>query len=284
MLELELRAAGHSAFFDNERENARPFSEHSAKSAEQSQPSEYSKQSDSGISEQRTFEHRASEQRTSEPRTSDKHPKEQQPLRASARQKQLRRVKELRTLPPELPIIKSTPDVTVIDADTHPDAASNAVTDSETERTIIFSTDRKKLEAIAYPTEKNTEVRCFLRPFGIARFIEAVNELCSASKSETPDNVKPSERLAFDLENSRVYFGGTMLELTKREYELLCCLYESRPEPVSRSELIKRVWRYDFEGNTNVVDVYIRYLREKVDIPYGVKLIETVRGAGYRLN
>ena len=247
MLELELIAAGHTVTF---------------KSAAESRP--------------------ASEAAANALKKQTKPQRPEQPLfRASIRQ--MRRSKESRPVPPELLIQNAAPDVAVIDADT----SADALKDSENERIAVFSIDKKKLDSIASASDSGENaamLRCFLRPFDVTRFIEAVNELCSAADDGASDNSKPSEKLAFDLENSLVYFGGVRIDLTKREYELLCCLYDSRPEPISRGELIKRVWRYDFEGNTNVVDVYIRYLREKLDIPYGVKLVETVRGAGYRLN
>ena len=133
--------------------------------------------------------------------------------------------------------------------------------------------------------ELGDSVRVLLRPFETSVVLRIVGELMAVTSDKTADTGSglPSELLSIDSENSRASFKDVRLDLTRREYELLACLYASRGVPVSRSELIRRVWRYDFEGNTNVVDVYIRYLREKIDIPFGVKLIETVRGAGYRM-
>jgi len=69
--------------------------------------------------------------------------------------------------------------------------------------------------------------------------------------------------------------------LTKREFDLLHYLMQNKDIVLSRESLLSKVWGFDYQGETNVVDVYIRYLRSKIDQPYGLKLIHTVRGVGY---
>lgn len=71
------------------------------------------------------------------------------------------------------------------------------------------------------------------------------------------------------------------IELTQREFDLLVFLMKHQGEVISRDWLLSAVWGYDFIGETNVVDVYIRYLRNKIDRDYEPKLIHTVRGIGY---
>ena len=71
------------------------------------------------------------------------------------------------------------------------------------------------------------------------------------------------------------------VELTNREYHMLVVLLENQDIVLSRDTLLEKVCGYDYVGETNVVDVYIRYLRSKIDDAYGIKLIYTVRGAGY---
>jgi DNA-binding response OmpR family regulator len=71
------------------------------------------------------------------------------------------------------------------------------------------------------------------------------------------------------------------IELTLKEYDLLVFLMEQEPNVVSREEIVQQVWGYDFVGGTNIVDVYIRYLRKKVDYGFGNQLIQTIRGVGY---
>lgn len=88
-------------------------------------------------------------------------------------------------------------------------------------------------------------------------------------------------KLRVDKKSHEATYDGNALDLTKKEFDLLSYLLENRNKVVSREQALDVVWGYDFIGNTNVVDVYIRYLRAKIDDAYGVKLIETVRGFGY---
>ncbi|MCL1983328.1 MAG: response regulator transcription factor [Clostridiales bacterium] len=78
-----------------------------------------------------------------------------------------------------------------------------------------------------------------------------------------------------------VEFEGTHVELTKREFDLLQFLMENKGLVFSRDALLDKVWGYDYMGDTNVVDVYVRYIRSKIDDVFGIKLIHTVRGVGY---
>ena len=74
---------------------------------------------------------------------------------------------------------------------------------------------------------------------------------------------------------------GTPVELTRREFDLLACLLEHKGKVLSRSAILNMVWGYAYAGETNTVDVYIRFLRSKLDEVFGFRLIETVRGVGY---
>lgn len=77
--------------------------------------------------------------------------------------------------------------------------------------------------------------------------------------------------------------AGSEIRLTPREFDLLCHLMENRGYVLSRESLLQAVWGYEFSGETNVVDVYIRYLRAKIDDGFATPLIQTVRGIGYVL-
>src|SRR4029077_18279781 len=91
--------------------------------------------------------------------------------------------------------------------------------------------------------------------------------------------------LISDLEVNRltrqVHRGGQSIELTGKEYALLEYLLSSPNRVFSRTMILEHVWDQSFEGVTNIVDVYVRHLRRKVDDPFPVKLIHTVRGVGY---
>ena len=94
-------------------------------------------------------------------------------------------------------------------------------------------------------------------------------------------NVLTSGELKLDPARHEVHYGGERIELTHREFALLQVLMENKSIVLSREKLLELVWDYDYAGETNVVDVYIRYLRAKIDDAYGVKYIHTVRGVGY---
>ena len=87
--------------------------------------------------------------------------------------------------------------------------------------------------------------------------------------------------LVMDVERHEVSVSGTPVELTRREFDLLRYLLENKENVISRESLLDNVWGFDFAGETNAVDVYIRFLRSKIDERFGVKIIHTVRGVGY---
>ena len=87
--------------------------------------------------------------------------------------------------------------------------------------------------------------------------------------------------LTLDPNRYEVHYGEELVELTHREFELLRVLLENKNIVVSRDTLLEKVCGYDYMGETNLIDVYIRYLRSKLDDRCGVKLIQTIRGVGY---
>ena len=78
-------------------------------------------------------------------------------------------------------------------------------------------------------------------------------------------------------------YDGEEISLTKKEFEFLAYLLRHKGEAVTRDRLLTEVWEYEYMGDTNVVDVYIRYLRQKIDDRFQIKLITTVRGVGYMI-
>ena len=87
--------------------------------------------------------------------------------------------------------------------------------------------------------------------------------------------------LVMDTERHEVTVKGKTVELTRREFDLLRYLLENKERVISRESLLDNVWGFDFVGETNAVDVYIRFLRAKIDEQFDMKLIHTVRGVGY---
>lgn len=102
------------------------------------------------------------------------------------------------------------------------------------------------------------------------------NKMCEMKMLEFAD-------LSINLLTREVIKHGDHIELTKTEYDLLEYLLQNKGLVLTRDQIIEHVWGYDFVGDTNVLDVYIRYLRNKIDYPYETKLIHTVRGVGYTL-
>jgi two-component system OmpR family response regulator len=88
--------------------------------------------------------------------------------------------------------------------------------------------------------------------------------------------------LRLDPAHRRVWRGDEEIGLSAKEFALLEAFMRRPGAVLSRFDLLERAWEYDYENRSNVVDVYVRYLRNKVDRPFGTDTIETVRGAGYR--
>jgi two-component system OmpR family response regulator len=89
--------------------------------------------------------------------------------------------------------------------------------------------------------------------------------------------------LRLDPAERRVWRGDREIDLTAKEFALLETFMRRPGEVLTRFHLLEHAWDYDYENRSNVVDVYVRYLRDKIDRPFGVRTLETVRGAGYRL-
>ena len=117
----------------------------------------------------------------------------------------------------------------------------------------------------------------------------ALNELRARLRAllrrEAPDktSVIAVDDLTLDTVTHRVARAEQPIELTAKEYALLEYFMRNPDRLISREMAESHVWSYDFEGVSNVIDVYVRRLRRKIDDPFTTKLFETVRGAGYRL-
>jgi two-component system response regulator ArlR len=124
------------------------------------------------------------------------------------------------------------------------------------------------------------------KPFAIEELLARIRNALRKSRAVLPgggENARILEvpHLRLDAGRHTVFLQGQPVELTKREFDLLACLMENKDIVLSRDALLEKVWGYDYAGETNIVDVYIRYLRSKLDEPSGLRLIRTVRGVGY---
>jgi two-component system OmpR family response regulator len=119
------------------------------------------------------------------------------------------------------------------------------------------------------------------KPFSIAELLARLRALIRRGAVERPAVLRAGD-LTLDPTTRSVRRGGTEIDLTAKEFALLEYLMRHSDEVLSRSRLIEHVWDFAYEGDSNVVDVYVRYLRNKIDRPFRRDSIETVRGAGYR--
>lgn len=90
-------------------------------------------------------------------------------------------------------------------------------------------------------------------------------------------------KLTLDELTYEAKYDEELLQLTKKEFDLLKCLIQNKNRVLNRDQILENVWGYSYYGDTNVVDVYIRYLRSKIDDVFNVKIIRTVRGVGYTI-
>lgn len=120
------------------------------------------------------------------------------------------------------------------------------------------------------------------KPFSFVVLLARLRALLRPGGPERP-TVLTAGTLSLDPAHRRVTRGQTVLTLTPREYRVLKFLLRHKGDVVTESEILRSVWDSNYEGDYNVVEIYIGYLRDKIDIPFGVTTIETVRGAGYRL-
>ena len=122
-----------------------------------------------------------------------------------------------------------------------------------------------------------------VKPFSIVELVARVQALLRrASRNEEPTTLAVDD-LEMDLVTHRVTRGGVRINLQPLEYQLLEYLMRNRGRVVSRATILERVWDYDFDPHTNVVDSRVCHLRDKIDRAAGCKLIKTVRGVGYVL-
>lgn len=119
-----------------------------------------------------------------------------------------------------------------------------------------------------------------VKPFSFKELMARIRAM-TREKYGSVSNVLQVGDLSLDMTTQEVRRGGRRIELSAKEYALLCYLMMNRGIVLSRSRIEDHVWNYDYEGGTNIVDVYIRYLRRKIDEGEEKKLIRTVRGRGY---
>lgn len=120
------------------------------------------------------------------------------------------------------------------------------------------------------------------KPYAFEELLARIRALGRRNSTEKSDCLTAGD-LSVELSSRTVTRAGKEIALSAKEFALLEALMRHKGQVLSRSQLENQVWDFGFEGGSNIVDVYIRYLRRKVDDPFEKKLIQTVRGAGYTL-
>ena len=119
------------------------------------------------------------------------------------------------------------------------------------------------------------------KPFSFAELLARLRALARRAPLERPTVLEAGD-LRLDPATRRAWRGDVEIGLSAKEFALLETFMRRPGEVLSRYQLLEHCWDYGYENRSNVVDVYVRYLREKIDRPFGRKSLETVRGAGYR--
>jgi two-component system, OmpR family, response regulator len=121
-----------------------------------------------------------------------------------------------------------------------------------------------------------------VKPFSLAELLARLRALARRGPVERPPVLSVGD-LQLDPATREVRRGDVQITLSAKEFALLEAFMRRPGEVLTQLQLLEHAWDYDYENRSNVVEVYVRYLREKIDRPFGIRSIETVRGAGYRL-
>lgn len=122
------------------------------------------------------------------------------------------------------------------------------------------------------------------KPFAMEEFLARVNALLRRRDRRFDESLQLAVAdLTLDLVRHEARRAGRVIELTAKEFALLEYLMRHPGQALSRTQIVDSVWRYDMEALSNVVDIYIHYLRDKIDQGFGRPLIKTVRGVGYKI-
>ena len=128
------------------------------------------------------------------------------------------------------------------------------------------------------------------KPFAIEELLARIRAALRKPRARQNQPAEPESsvlragQLVLDPERYSVAFDGEPVALTKKEFDLLHYLMERKGKAATRDAILNDVWGYDYTGDTNVVDVYVRYLRHKIDDRFGIRTIQTIRSVGYVFN
>src|SRR5712691_12900109 len=157
----------------------------------------------------------------------------------------------------------------------------NRIRKSKSQVPVLILTARDSVSDKVEHFEAGTD-DYLTKPFAFAELLVRVKALLRRGPVSRSSTVRVDD-LELDRLSQQVKRGGKRIDLTSKEYALLEYLMSNAGRVLSRTMIIEHVWDQSFDGITNIVDVYVRHLRSKVDDPYDHKLIRTVRGVGYSI-
>jgi len=146
---------------------------------------------------------------------------------------------------------------------------------------LLVLTARNRTEDLVLALEQGAD-DCLIKPFSLLELLARIGGLLRRGSPSAASSSKIGN-LSIDREQHRAMRGERAIDLTPREFAILECLMDNAGKTVSRATLMRDVWNIPFDSTTNIVDVYMKYLRDKIDIEGEVKLLRTVRGVGYVL-
>ncbi len=147
---------------------------------------------------------------------------------------------------------------------------------------VLKLTARNRVEDRVQSLEDGAD-DCLSKPFSFVELLARVRSLLRRKVGMIPGTSRIAD-LTLSREEHRVERGGRKIDLTPREFAILEFLMRHQDRPISRATLVEEIWRTPYDPSTNIVDVYVKYVRDKVDHPGEHKLIHTIRGIGYSVS
>lgn len=147
---------------------------------------------------------------------------------------------------------------------------------------VIFLTAKDSISDKVFGLDSGAQ-DYIVKPFAFEELFARIRAVTRAAAGNNANLLTLCD-LTLDIKSKTVKRGDNIIVLTAKEYDLLEYLMYNKGIILSRKKIENHIWNFDYMGGTNVVDVYIRYLRKKIDDPYDIKLIHTIRGFGYLMD
>lgn len=155
------------------------------------------------------------------------------------------------------------------------------IRDKKIQTPVLFLTAKDSIEDRVTGLDAGAD-DYLVKPFAFDELLARIRVMVRKTAGSTT-NIFTIADLSMDIASRRVWRGNDEIPLSTKEFEVLEYLMRNKEVVLARDQIESHVWNFDYCGGSNVIDVYIRYLRKKIDDPYDVKLIHTIRGAGYVL-